>query len=454
MKKLAIGVLSAGALAVAGCLATSYYMGGRIQQTLEATAHTWSAEEGLTVRFLEYQRGITQSQATTLWSLTTPDDTYDITVTHDIVHGPWPFGKAARVVTRFLLPEDSEPQLVQALQHQAPLEWTTTASWSGKTVHSLRSPDFSTRFEDGSSLTWGGLHSEWSLSAQRTAAQGFVRMPLLQIQVEDGSGMDLEDVAITFDVHMPAPFNFWLGPSDMRVGLIALHNAETATHVKLQQLAIHSTSTLQDQRVQMALQTQVAKLHMPGYQLDNLALDMHFQHVDAQWLDTFMAWMQRNPQDDEEQGNALLHSLPALLAGQPEFAITRLGADTPDGPAQLSARVTYAGQQPEAFNPLIDLQAHVRATVPQAVVRQLLEGKVRSDYLELLEQLGQELDDAALQAAVDDGVRKRLQALLELGVMHREGTAFSAEVELEQGEIKLNGQPQELQNLLQMGGAI
>ena len=88
MKKVVIGMLSAGALAVGAGLATSYYMGERIQQTLQNTADAWSMQEGLTVRFLSYERGVTSSQAKTLWSLATAEDTYDVTVTHDIVHGP------------------------------------------------------------------------------------------------------------------------------------------------------------------------------------------------------------------------------------------------------------------------------------------------------------------------------------------------------------------------------
>lgn len=452
MNKLAIGVLSAGALAVTAGFATSYYMGGRILQTLQDTALAWSAQEGLTVRVLAYERGITSSQAKTLWSLATAEDTYDVTVTHDIVHGPWPRGKAAQVVSRFLLPDDSEPQLVQALQQKPPLEWTTTASWSGATAHTLFSPNFSTLFEDGSSLTWGGLKSEWTLSAQRNATKGFVQMPVLRVKAEDGSSMELEDADLTFDAHMPASFSFWNGPSSIKVGLIAVQNPETATQFKLQQLAMHTTTTLQDKLVQMGLETSIAKVQTPEYSLGNLALAINFKQVDADWLDEFMVWMQRIPQD-EDQATALLRSLPVLLAAKPVIE-SRLGMDTPDGPAELSAQVAYVGQQPDAFQPLLDLQAHLRAKLPKVAVVQLLDSKVRSDYLALLEQLNQDFDEQTLQTAVDDGVGKRLKQLLELGALQDSGTTFSAEIELDQGELKLNGQPRELQNLLQMGGAI
>lgn len=453
MKKLAIGVLSAGALAVAGGLGLSYYMGGQIQQALENTANTWSSEDGFTVRVLEYERGITSSRAQTLWSFATGEDTYDLTVTHDIVHGPWPHGKAAQIVSRFVLPPDSEPQLIEALQQKAPLEWTTTASWTGETAHTLYSPHFTTQFEDASTLVWGGLQAQWTLSAQRTAAKGFVHMPVLRVKVEDGTSMDMEDTEITFDAHIPAAFNFWNGPSAMKVGMLAVENTETALQLKLHGIHIQSDSSLQDDLIQMGLDTHIAKLEMPQLILANLALEMHAQQIDAHWFSEFLLWMQQTS-EDETQSTALLRSLPLLLSGKPEIAITRMGLDTPEGPAQMSARIAYDGQDPQAFNPVDDLHMQMHAQLPKTTLKQLLHQKVRSDYLELLEQLEQEWDDIQLQTAVEDGVGKRLKGLLELGAIQDSGSNFSADLELKRGELTLNGQPSELRNLLQMGGAI
>ena len=453
MKKLAIGVLSAGALAVAGGLGTSYYMGGRIQQALEDTAQLWSTEDGFSVRVLDYERGLIQSQATTLWSFATEEDTYDLTVTHDIVHGPWPMGKAAKVVSRFVLPEDSEAALVQALQGRPPLEWSTTASWSGETAHTLFSPNFNTAFDDGSTLGWGGLKAQWVLSAERNAAKGFVQMPVLRVKVEEGISMDMEDTEVTFDANLPATLSFWNGPSSLKVGLLQVHDAEADTHSKWQGIDIQATSSLQDNMLQIGLQSSVSKVEMPDFSLNHIVLEAHAKRIDAAWFNDFLQWMQQNA-EEEGSSPALLSSLPELLVGKPEIAVTRLAMDTPEGSAEMSTRIAYVGQSPEAFNPIADLHVQVHAQLPKAIMAQLLGSKVRSDYLELLEQLEQEFDEQALQAAVDDGVGKRLKGLLELGAIKDGGSSFSADMELNQGELTLNGQPNELRNLLQMGGAI
>ena len=454
MKKLAIGVLSAGALAVAGALGTSYHMGGHIQQALEETTTAWSSEDGFSVRIVEYERGIVRSKAKTLWTFATGEEIYELPVTHDIMHGPWPMGKAAKVITRFALPADSEPQLLQALQEQPPLEWSTTASWSGETEHSLSSPQFTAQFEDGSTLSWGGLKAQWTLSAQRNAAKGMLNMPLLRVKVEDGTSLDMQDSAVTFDAHVPENLSFWSGPSSVKIGQLAVHNTETESQWQLQGLSIQSDTSLQNNLVHMALNSHVATLELPEFKLDDLALEMHAKQIDGQWLNTLMLWMQRNTYDDSDQVTSPLQDLPMLLAGKPEIALTRLGMRTPEGPAEMSARIAYVGQAPEAFNPATDLHVQMHAQLPKTILAYVLDSKVRSDYLDLLQQLEQELNEEQLQAAVDDGVDKRLQGLLELGAIKDSGTTFSADLELKQGELTLNGQPSDLRNLLQMGGAI
>ena len=452
MKKLAIGVLSVGALAVAGALTISYHVGERIQQEFENTAQAWSSDNAFNVRVLEYQRGIVSSHAITMWSFVGEEDSYDIVATHDMVHGPWPMGQAAEITTRFQLPDSGEPELAQALDGRAPLQWTITADWQGATQHALASPDFSVQFQDQSSLAWGGFQAQWHLSAERTAAKGEMHMPLMQMKVEDDNQMTWEDVAIHFDSRIPEGHNFWEGPAQLKVGLLAIQEPESATDFRMQQWHIDSAIHLQDRLVQMRLDSRAAKLDTADYSASNAVLTLQMRNIDASWLDQLMQWFQRS--NAPEQEFALWQDLPALLASQPEIAIERLGLETQDGPARLSAHLRYVGKQPDAFNPATDIQAMLHASVPKAMLMQLLEAKVRSDYLALLEQLGQELEEQALEAAVQDGLHKRLQSLIELGALQESETQYAAELELEQGELKLNGTPTEMQTLLQLGDAI
>lgn len=451
MKKLAIGVLSAGALAVAGGLTTSYYIGGKIQEALEQTADVWSSEDGFTVRVLEYDRGLLSSRAQTLWSFASEEDVYDITVTHDILHGPWPMGKAAKVVSQFLLPEDSDPQLLEALRNRAALEWVTTANWSGGTAHTLFSPNFTASFADDSSLTWGGLQAEWTLSPERTDTQGWVRMPVLRVKVEDGSRLDVEDTEITFDTHMPAGYSFWLGPTALKIGLLAAQNTEDDTHLKLQGLMLNTSNVLQDKLVQSGMEVQLQQLEMPSLHANDFALSMQFKNWDADWLNQLVVWLQAG---SDAQALDWQSSLPALLAGKPELAISRLSMQSADGPVSFSARLAYTGTQPGAFNPGTDLEGQLRTALPLPTLVQLLEAKVRNDYLALLEQMNHALEAEELQAAVEDGVHKRLKTLLSQGVVLQQGDTVEAALEFAHGEFKLNNRPQTLPQLLSIGSGL
>lgn len=92
--------------------------------------------------------------------------------------------------------------------------------------------------------------------------------------------------------------------------------------------------------------------------------------------------------------------------------------------------------------------------MPKPILLALLDSKVRSDYIELLEQLEQEMDEPQLQHAVDDGVSKRLKGLIEWNAIRERSDAFTTELELKNGKLTLNGQTRDMADLLQMIGAM
>ena len=453
MKKIAIGVLSAGALAVATALVTSYSIGEHIQNTVEASIQNWSQADGLTIRLLRYERGVIHSDAQTLWSFTSGDEIYDITVNHSIVHGPWAKGQAAQVTSHFLLPQDSELALIQALQNQAPLQWTVTANWSGDTLHRLSSPNFASLFDDGSSLTWGGLTAQWDFNAQHDGAKGVVHMPVLRVKVPESHTIDIEDVKWDFDARVPAQFHFWTGPSSLQVGLLAMQDIESASHLKLQQVQLNAEADLEGEQLHLQLQGSAAKATSQSYDLDTLALHLNFRNLNAHWLEA-MATQPSEAPDGDEVWVSLLQQLPLFLDSQPDLVLTRLSIHTPEGNVSASGRAHYQGNAQETDNPLRDLYLNLQGQAPKAILQAVLGSKVRSDYLELLAQLEQELDEPQLQRAIDDGTSKRLKSLVQLNAIRESGDTFMTELELKNGELTLNGQTRELTDLLQMGGAI
>ena len=457
MKKLAIGVSSIAVLVIAGSFASSYYIGGRVQQGLEDAAKALSAEEGLQVDIVDYQRGIAQSQAQTRWTMAHGEEAYHFTVKHDIVHGPWPMGNAAKVVSRLELPEHFNAQLAQAFQQQAPMTWTAIAHWDGSTAHTLVSPSLNTTLEDGTAVQWGGLNAEWTLSAQHNAMQGFAKLPLLDLHSpEAGDRLQLQQLELSFDATKPDTYQIWLGPSALKIGSLALQETSNNVSVQLQDIDLQTSTSMQGPLLNMGFNSKIGKLQASGTDINHVELDLQIDRINARWMDEFSTMLSTTTPESlgEEQADALLHSLPMLLTDKPVIAIPRLALTTPQGTVQMSARAAYVGQQPTSFDPSTDLEINVRAELPQALAQEWVAPKVRRDYMELLESLQQELDATQMQAAVEDGVAKRIAHLLELGAMQTQGSNFVTELDFTQGEIRLNKQPQSLQQLLSLGSAL
>ena len=453
MNKLVVGVVGAGVLAGAAALGCSYYVGGQIEQSLQRATQEWSAQEGFAVNILEYNRGIFGAKAKTQWSFDDEDEHFEIIATHDITHGPWARGQAGRIDSRFPLPEDSDPDLQKALHGRAALEMLTHIGWKGQTEHKVTSPELSVHFADGSELGWGGLQAELKLSAERTAAQGWARMPALQLKSEDGSRMELQDTRMDVSGAIVPGHSFWDGPASMTVASLQIFEPEGASHIMLRGLALDSATQVREEMIDTSFKVNVAHLDAPGYPTSDIQLHVSLKNIASTWLDQAMAWAQGDMQDEAHRME-LLRSLPVLLERKPEIALERFAVRTPEGLSELSARLAYQGEDPSAFNPLTDLYASLRAAMPQALLKLLMAEKVRSDYATLLEQLGQEMAEEALQAEVDAGVQKRIQGLLSNDIVRAQGDTFSAELEYSQGEIKLNGVVTPLQKLWGIGGAM
>lgn len=452
MKKLAITALSVGALAVATACATSYYVGGQIEQKITQTAALWSTEDGLTVAVMDYERGVIRSHATTLWSITTEDGTYDVTATHDILQGPWSGGHAAQITTRFQLPEDSEASLVEALQDRAPLEWRTVADWSGATAHQLHSPAFATRFEDGSQLSWGGLNAEWTLSANLDTSKGFAHMPALRVE-QERSHMDIHDAKLTFDAHIPMGYTFWTGPTTLKVGKLSLLDPDTAVDMQFTGLQVQGETTRREDLLQSDLSVQLDEFESAELHSRNFAFQMQLKNISAPWFEQWVQWVQTSS-DTQELLQQFGEKLPELLASQPELNIPRLSFDSKDGPVSLSAYLHYIGTQPEAFDPSTDLEGQIQTSMPLSMLKLLLSNRVRNDYVELLEHMDREIHTEELEAAVDDGVGKRLETLQSNDFVQLQGDTAQATLRFTKGEFLLNDHPRTLQQLLNIGGSL
>lgn len=452
MKKLVVGLLGTGVLAVACTLGISHYIGGQLQTAMEDAVASWNGE-GFNVELLSYDRGLLGAEAQTVWTFATEDASYEMLATHSVHHGPWSGGHAGTIDTQFHLPDNSEAALIDALQDRPLLQWHTTVFWQGGTDHHLQSPAFQATFDDASALNWGGLEARMTLPAARDQTRGWLRAPALHVQSADQSALDLADLAFDFDVQLVEGSSLWAGPVQLQMGTLRVRDAAQGESLHLENLrtALHNTVT--DGLAALQLTAQAKALQTASYAAHDVDLALHAERVDAQWLGDWWTWLQGDLSDPEHLA-VLQHNLPQLLAHHPVVTLEKLALRTADGNSHMESRWAYVGQDPQSPNLLTDLHASVHAAMPKRLLENWLGQQVRSDYVELLAQMEQTLDDTALQASVEDGVRKRLAVLIEAGLLHDEQEALSIDLKLDRGALQLNGQAIDWQTLLGIGQSL
>ena len=239
----------------------------------------------------------------------------------------------------------------------------------------------------------------------------------------------------------------------MQLEHLNVRDATDESTVSVQGVEIKSVNQLKQELLSSDMSLHVKELQSPSFSTKNILLQIQANNINAPWFEQWMGMMQTAGSTDE-QVNQLIETLPLLLEGKPELQIQRLSMDSSDGPVALSAFLRYVGEQPQAFDPAMDMAGQVQLSMPVQLIKLIMDGRVRNDYVQLLEQMGSEVEEEELQAAVEKGVQQRLQMLIDNGVLKQGADGVSATLSFSEGEFKLNEQPQTLQQLLGIGSVL
>lgn len=449
MKKLAIAVVGITGLVLTIGLCVSFWVGRQLEQTFVHTVQSWGEDSRLTIQVLDYDAGVIRSHASTLWSFVAEDSSYDIVVSHQMLHGPWSSGQAAHIQSFFYLPEDSEPELIAALDGQAVLALDSWVSWSQASHHHLTSPSFSVTFADASSLSWGGLQSSWQLSSDQESIEGRLLAPLLRVRIEDGSLLETENAGLQLDVRVAQDSPIWEGVVQLQLAHAAVQDAASVTQLGLKHLRLTQRNQRDEALANLDFEGQLASLEIEQHHSRNWQLQAHAHRVDVQWLDALLTWLQAGD-DAVMAADHVLAQLPLLLRNDPALSLTKLRVDTEDGPASAQAELSYSGAFSEPFLSLQQLKGHLKVDLPRSTLRYFIQGRVEADYLELLESMGQDMDEQHFAQAVSQGVDKRLATLLEHHAFEANDARLSSELLLRDGALHLNHQATDWESLLNL----
>jgi uncharacterized protein YdgA (DUF945 family) len=160
--------------------------------------------------------------------------------------------------------------------------------------------------------------------------------------------------------------------------------------------------------------------------------------------------MHDNSQEDQalamaavfhEQSGALLQRKPVLL-------IKDVSAHWPEGMVTGSFRLAYAGDgNPDELS-MSSLSGDLQLAVPRALV-------IRHMSLQESEQITDSLEDGEenevnVEEETKKKVDEKMAAMLEKGIFVEKGDALTVDGHLRNGELSLNGKPQQLENLFEL----
>ncbi|MDH1335649.1 YdgA family protein [Comamonas thiooxydans] len=456
-KKAGAGIAAAIAVIVAGTLGTSYYMGGKLQQSFTEGLDKWN-EHGVKIQVTSYDRGAFSSTAKTVWTLDSGDEPVQFTAEHKISHGPLPLGHAAEIHTSFNLPEDADPALKTALNGRSPLEVDTKVGWGRSSSNVMTSPAVSSKIKD-SEMNWGGMKLVWDMPADMKAAKGTGSFAGLQFKDEEGS-VTLDKADMRFDMKQPAGQQFWTGPFAMTIAKIAATKQEeegksSASH--FEGITMDSDTILKGEVVEMTLKTGIKTAKLEDKQADDLVLDMAFNNVDANWINQVVEMSKRkNPllgasgeagddedADDQQSGDLrekMLKSLTQALARQPVIELKRLSMRTPDGVSEFAAAIQYLGDGEKMGNLLQDLKVSLKADMPKPFMENMMLSRRRSSLLAVFEGES-EYKPEDIEEAAKAQTQASLDMLKEQGIFEDKDGKMRTEIVYAKGEFQVNGKP-------------
>ena len=196
---------------------------------------------------------------------------------------------------------------------------------------------------------------------------------------------------------------------------------------------------LQGDVVNTTINTKVQSFAMTDTQVSDIAVDLGLRNLDAAWLNQFTKASQQMQGDPQALQGLLMGGLQQLLAKKPVLEAKRISWRTSDGVSELAASVAYEGDPATSPNPLANIKANARLSMPKPVLHALMTSRMRNNYLEMV---GGEVDPGTLKLAtsgIQEEVNTRLDSLQQLGILQAKENQLSTQLDYSAGKLQANG---------------
>ncbi len=421
---------------------------------------TASADHGeLTAELVRYERGWLHTSAETVHRH--PTAPLELRVSHDIHHGPLPFGNGgptgiqlARVESRLSL-HSSDVRIQGELKQIPAIESVATVGLDRQGLARLHQPAWTRPGRP--TLVWDGLRGEIHFDPELKNLQSDVLMPGARLTVDRTELMRIDNLRLTSNLRRGVA-DLYLGDNDFTVERFVLRPPPPATPMELHGLQVGSkfrASGPETVDVTVHYTLREARLDSGRHGPSELLLEL--RRLDAAALKGFEKQLKQMAQRGApmEQASQMmvgksLELLGTLARRTPELEIRRLSLKSGMGEITGRAKLVVDGSRANITeNPLLLLTAvrgDAELRVPAGYVRPLLAPIIRQD----IQTLGNDkrvrredmksLSPQRLNAIIDESIPHYLTRHPLTRLLVAEGDQYRLKAELQGGKLFINGQ--------------
>ncbi len=422
---------------------------------------TASADHGeLTAELVRYERGWLHTSAETVHRH--PTAPLELRVSHDIHHGPLPFGNGgptgiqlARVESRLSL-HSSDVRIQGELKQIPAIESVATVGLDRQGLARLHQPAWTRPGRP--TLVWDGLRGEIHFDPELKNLQSDVLMPGARLTVDRTELMRIDNLRLNSNLRRGVA-DLYLGDNDFTVERFVLRPPPPATPMELHDLQVGSKFRASGpETVDVTVHYTLREVRLDGGRHGPSELLLEVRRLDAAALKGFEKQLKQLAQRGAplEQTSLMavgksLELLGLLARRSPELEIKRLNLKSGMGEITGRAKLVVDGSRANiADNPLLLLTAvrgDAELHVPAGYVRPLLAPIIRQDFEALgrTRRVGREevksLSPERLNAIIDEALPHYLARHPLTRYLVADGQHFRLQATLQRGELRINGQP-------------
>ncbi|MCS4533361.1 YdgA family protein [Neisseria montereyensis] len=495
MKKLLISLLVIIVLVFAGM---PYYLGLKAEESLNAQQQMLSQSGVLTVESYQYERGWFGATETMVVRLKPalfhntqkylPDNIKTllkepVTIVNHIKHGPFAAGISpvrAYVETEFQYHPDTEKVLTRFFGKQPPVQMSNTVYLNGSGKLDMAIPAFDYEELSGIKLNWQGLTGTVDYQADFASYIQDYLIPAINIKLADKGDIAMENLHVRADT-ADSSNQLALGSSSLTLDKFSMQWQEGFDYnVKANELVnlvtdlqigafINPTGTVPPSKVEvekLSFNTDTQEVdgwvNSKGrFQFQTLVygedrygpLDINVaaEHLDAQGLLAIknkMAELATQEMTEEQVQNEILKTVKNEAAGlftkNPVLKLETFHFTMPQGDVDVKGEVRFNGLTQADMDDITALVKKIDAEFDMKVPQKLLEDLAVTQARSLFSVNPEDL--AAGRASMDD-INETLQLMVESTIRSMAGEQYltldqgniQTKIELEQGQLKLNG---------------